>query len=291
MWGRDRLKKGKNMQTLKIQKRLLGAALAASLAVGMATSGVGQVVIGDFETGTDNWDADGTGGSPTPTSIAQSTTGVTLNNYSLAVTMPTGSFWGAATGNLGGSSGNNENLNGSAAYLALVNGVQYLSYDVTLDSAYLGGATWAQGNEVTVQLYDSSIGFSAFIQENWSAAGVYDSSGQAAQWGGVDGTRQVVWNLSAFKYADPNGATDGNPNGTALVPFEQTLAFYYNTYSYTINDIRIDLTEQGSNTGPMTFFYDDVQLTNVAPEPSTIAMLLAGGAMLIGLTVRRTSRS
>ncbi len=264
------------MQTTKIQKRLLGAALVAGLAVGLTTTS-SAVVIGNFETGVDGWGTDGGPGGAL-TYAQTSTMGVTLGSSALEFTVPQGGFWGASSGNLIGE-----------GWRPFLQTATQISYDITLDNASLNGAPggtpafngFAQDNEMYIQIYGNSGGINQFIQESWATAGVSDSSGQSAQWAGVDGSRHMVWDLTKFTY------TDGI---FGVIDVAQALQFY----GAQITDVKFGPTAQVGNgtatVGNAVMYIDNVALNGV-PEPSTIAMLLAGGALLVGSTIRRSRLS
>ncbi len=241
--------------------RLLGAAFVAGLFCGMTGTGLGPV-IGNFETGTlDGWGSDGGPGSPT---LSQSTTGATLGSFALQSATAQGGFWGPATGNLIG-----EGFGGA------LQGATTLSYDLTLNNSALNGGTagfngFAQDNELAITLFGNAGALNLFIQANWSAAGISDSSGQSAGWNGLDGTRHLVWDLTKFTAVDP---ADSQTETVA-----QILA-----HNPGITDAKIAFVEQTGNAtasvGPAVFYFDNVQLNGV-PEPTMAALVLLGGCLM-----------
>jgi hypothetical protein len=271
------------MQTLKIQKRLLGAALAAGLAIGLTSTASAQV-IGNFETAAlDGWGSDGGPGSP---AYAQTSAyGVTLGSSALASTIAQGGYWGPSTGNLYAEG------YGNALFASTT-----LQYDITFDNRSLAGDPggsvyydqWAQDNDMSISLYGGSGLLNLFLQANNMSGGpLYtDSSGHGGQWAGVDGTRTMTWNLNGFTTTDPNGIFGGTLTAMQIAQDYASIG--------KLSDVKFNFVEQmgvsATQVGPGTFYFDNVQLNGV-PEPATIAMLLAGGAMLVGVTVRRSRSS
>lgn len=221
------------------------------------------MTIGDFETSAlDGWGTDGGPGTPT---LAQSTIGVTSGSHSLASSYAgDGGFWGPTTGNLIGE-----------GFGSAISNATTLSYDLTLNSSNLNGgsgtfAGYAQANELALLAYGSNGAINLFIQRNWVAAGLSDSSSNSSTWSGVDGTRHIVWDLTKFTVTDPiSGATN--------MSWAQIIATYPG-----IVDAKICFVEQtgdGTNTpvGGPTFFFDNVQFsgTNLIVHHTTNTLAIA----------------
>jgi len=214
-------------------------------------------LVGNFEDATlDEWGTDGGPGTPT---LAQSTTGVTLGASSLASSAAQGAFWGPATGNL------------VPNYVSALETATTLSYDLTLNSASINGGSgsfngFAQDNALAITLFGNGGTTNIFSQEAFSAAGISDSSGENAEWNGVNGTRHLVWNLSDFTGTD------------SFTGFTGTIAQILAQDSGIV-DAKIAFVEQTGNSsgtvGPATFFFDDVQLSPV-PEPASLSLLSLG---------------
>src|SRR5688572_861617 len=166
--------------------------------------------------------------------------GVTQGRGSLRVDVPqAGGFWGFWTGNV---------------IDALKNGANRLSYDMTLTNIELNGGSYgggtddsfngfAQVNEIAVVIAAPAGGF---IQRNFLAGGATDSSGQAGQWNGQDGTRNITWDLTQF--------TSG---GMSIQDF---------IAANGATEARIWFPTQGGdsngNVGPMRFYFDNMVLSN-----------------------------
>jgi autotransporter-associated beta strand protein len=186
----------------------------------------------------DGWGSDGGPGSPTLSS--QSTFGVTLGSHALDSVNPQGGFWGPTTGNLIPS----ETANLKAATT--------LSFDLTLIGTQLNGGSpfsgFAQSNELAIILAGNNGAINLFIQVNFDSAGATDSLAQSGQWNGVDGTRQLTWNLTDFLATDP---TTGKVEDVAQILQNNP----------GITDAKIAFVQQtGEGSSPSHFYFDDVQL-------------------------------
>jgi len=235
----------------------------------------------------DSWGTDGGPGSPALSSPAKAF--ATLGSHVLEADNPQGSFWGPATFNLVGSS----------TYRTALQTATTLSLDLTLNNSDINGGApgfngFAQSNELAITLFaptgGPSGGLNFFIQENWGAAGISDSSGQSAGWNGVDGTRTLVWDLTKFTATDPNTRS------------AKTVGQFLATYP-DISDAKIAFVEQtGGGTatvGPAAFFFDNVKLIDASsnatvigdfepvPEPGSLVLL---GLAIPGLFVARRYR-
>jgi hypothetical protein len=244
--------------------------LTALMIGGLVCTGFGQV-IGNFETpALDNWDTDGTYG--TPPTLSQSAIGVTLGSYSLASKNAQGSYWGPATGNL-----ITEGLIGSLETAST------LSYSLTLDSVWLNGGSgsfngYAQNNAMAINLYGGTVPTSYNFQEAFSTgSGDTDSSGQNATWNGVDGTRTISWNLSSFTVGGLTVAQVIAANGGVSAFSSAYVTFVQQTGGAS------------APVGGATFYFDNVLLTQPVPEPTTIALTGLGIAGLLGIRRKRNS--
>ena len=251
--------------------RNIGVCLAASAMIGLGNIASAQTVIGNFETpALDGWGTNGGPGSPT---LTQGTVGVTLGSFSLDSTIAQGSFWGPSTGNLA-----------NATDISAMENSTQLSYDMTLDALYINGGSfsgYAQSNAMAIQLYSPTANaggvLNLFMQESFGA-GDTDSSGENAEWNGVDGTRHITWSLANFTATDPN-------TGTA-----KTVDQFLTAYGSQITSMQIDFVEQvgGGTAATSSFFFDDVALNgSPAPEPATMALLGLGAAALIRRRARK----
>jgi hypothetical protein len=139
---------------------------------------------------------------------------------------------------------------------------------------------------MSISLYGGSGLLNLFLQQNAGAALISDSSGQAGGWNGVNGTRTMTWNLNAFTTTDPNGFFPGTLTAAQIAQDYASIG--------KLSDIKVNFVQQEGTSsvdvGPGVFYWDNVRLNGV-PEPTTIAMLFAGGAMLVGITVRRSRSS
>ena len=168
--------------------------------------------------------------------------GVTEGHTSLRVEVDNGvgAFWGIRSGNV---------------VDALRNGATTLRYDMTLLNKELNGGSYggngddsfngyAQNNELAVVINTPTNGF---IQRSFSQANGTDSSGQNATWAGVDGTRQITWDLTTFTAS----------NGQNLQEF---------ITSNNATDARFWIVTQGADTnghvGPMRFYFDNIVLAS-----------------------------
>jgi hypothetical protein len=257
------MKKPKRMWALSTAILIAGALgpVSASMAALPA-------VIGNFETAAlDDW---GTAGGPGNPVLSQATIGVTLGQSSLRATNPQSGFWGPATGNL------------ITSYRDDLMNAQRLSLDLTLIGTELSGdgtpfSGFAQSNELAITLFGPGLGpggsdLNVFIQKQWAGlagAGVSDSLGLNAQWGGVDGTRTLVWDLTKFTANDPNTGTT------------KSVAQFLADYPGIVDSKIAFVAQAGGGTGTTTNFYFDNVVLNVIPEPASLGLLGASGLMLV----------
>jgi hypothetical protein len=251
----------------------LGAALCLCVTLGVASRGLADVVVGDFENGSlDGWQAPpGQGGNPTLTAVPGSTTtppSNTLGDGVLQVNIGSGAFWGANSVNLVGTPElRNAFINATA-----------VSFDLTILANQLNGGAaggfsgFAQSNEMAINANMANT----FAQHSFSTgAGDSDSLGHSAQWAGTDGTRTLTYKLSNFTLADPtSGATETYQQFVTAHP--------------EVTDVRFWFVTQfgGGNAGSTgNFYFDNVRLTGVSvPEPASLGVI---GLSACGLLFRR----
>ncbi|HMB95352.1 MAG TPA: PEP-CTERM sorting domain-containing protein [Tepidisphaeraceae bacterium] len=272
----------------------MNRAFAISLALVVCLSVVARyaqadVVLGDFETtALDAWGTDGGDASfdHNVPFYAQSTTGVTLNSHSLAVTQnvnPAGlndHFDGPATGNLVTQVGLNN----------LTNAVQ-LSYDETFLSTELfqtkdpndpnSPPTFAESRNLIWSIFGSggSLGTSTINlrgQHNPPQGQMTDSANTGnnrGTWGGVDHTSHVTWDLTTFTMTDPTDNT--------IKTFTQLMANHPDVNWNTIFQIPIQsgCSTNNDNDAFSTFFFDNVAIT--VPEPASIGLLALSSFAII----------
>src|ERR1051325_2072864 len=145
----------------------------------------------------------------------------------------------------------------------LRNGATVLSYDMTLLNKELNGGAYggngddsfngyAQNNELAISINTPSGGF---IQRSFSQANASDSLNTSATWSGVDGTRNINWDLTTFT----------SQSGQSLQEF---------ITANNATDARIWLVTQGKDdnghVGPMRFYFDNIQLVDPINGVTTI---------------------
>lgn len=257
------------------------AFLAFAMILGLTCSCFGNALIGDFEDSTlDGWGTDGGAGSPM---LSQSSAfGVTSGSSSLLSQNPHGSFWGPSTGNLA-----------AEGFTSALEQATAIQWDETMIGTEIGGGApfsgFFQSNEMYLQIYANVMAgsslpagvFNKFIQENWTQAGLMDTSGNNAQWSGSDGTRTISYDLTKFTVKDPSD------NVT------KTAGAFLAAHPDVTFDVKLGPTQQdGLGTadtggdGTSHVYFDNVQLITPAPEPASLA-LLSGGATVLLIRRRR----
>jgi hypothetical protein len=242
---------------MRVFQKTLALSAVMGCMLGLARVGTAQVVIGDFETAAlDGWQAVFGSGAI----LAQSSLYHSRGNFSLKATG--NGYWGVGTPNML-----------PAHRSDLIHSTQ-LSMDVWMNNADLNGGTagftgFAQQDAMAITLYDSSSN-NLFIQVQRQTGILSDSSGQAGTWGGVDGMRHIVWDLTKFTATDPLGG------GTKTVA--QLLTDHPTLYTSSV----IGIAQQiGGGTGTGSMYYDNVQLNAPVPEPASLSVLALGAIALI----------
>jgi len=262
------------MRSIQNFGRLLGAAMVMGLVLCLTGTGLGEVVIGDFENGSlDGWQpAPGQTDNATLSSVLGSTTTPPSNTRGdsvLKVTVNSGGFWGPISGNLVST----PDLRNAFIHATSI------SYDLTLIGSELSGSAtfngFAQSNEMTI---NSNVN-GTFSQHPFTAsAGDTDSLGLGAQWGGMDDTRTLTYNLANFTVTDPTTK--------AMESYQQYVASHPE-----LTDVRFwFVTQFGNGNAASTgnFYFDNVVLNGVSiPEPAPIGVLGLSASLL--LLRRRTS--
>ena len=256
-------------------RRFAVASFAFAVVFVLSRAGLANVVIGDFETpALDGWGTDGGPGMPT---LSQSNAfGVTSGNFSLLSQNPHGSFWGPSTGNLV-----------SEGFTSALEQATAIQWDETMIGNEIGGGApfsgFFQSNEMYVQVFANAQpgtslpgGVNAFIQKNWTAAGLSDSMNLMAQWNGQDGTRTLSYDLTKFTLKDPSDNTT------------KTFGAFLADHPDVTFDVKLGPTQQdglGMNDtggdGTSHVYFDNVQLVTPTPEPASAAVLGLSSMMLL----------
>jgi hypothetical protein len=246
----------------------------------------------------DGWGTDGF--INPPITQAPSAIGVTVGTSSLQSTNNQGSFWGTSTGNL--IAGTGQGPGGTPlTRLPQLQQATRISFDLTLLSAQINGGSgnftgFAQANELVFQLFSNAVptlpsGINIFSQRNFTTGNATDTLSQNATWSGVDGTRTITFDLTAFTGVDP---TDGVTKSIAAILLAHP----------DIQDAKFGFVQQtggGTPVGPASFFYDNVRLLgaggvtlatigNFEPIPEPTSLILASLAIPVYAAVRRRRR-
>jgi hypothetical protein len=255
--------------------------VAGATVLSLAPSAPAQVAL-------DGWGTDGFIAPPIILS-AETTLGITVGTQSLRSVANQGSFWGSSTGNL--IAGTGQGPGGTTlSRLAQLQQATRISFDLTLLSAQINGGSgnfsgFAQANELAFQVFSGPVpslptGINIFSQRNFTTGNGTDTLNQNATWSGVDGTRTITFDLTAFTGVDP---TDGQTKTIAAILLAHP----------DIQDAKFGFVQQtggGSPVGPSSFFYDNVRLLgtggvtlatigNFEPIPEPTSLLLASLAV------------
>ncbi len=192
------------------------------------------------------------------------------------------------------------------------------NYNPSLDQPWIGDDGSSSGTPASTQTYGWASGVgnpagSVQIQWNWNEGAsaekeafnidMYGSGVNIGPGGAVlsfdymvaSGSPLGLYNDGGYfqVFTKNNGYTwdGGNVNSSLTsAATEGTWQHVDISLPFTTNVRAIEFQIYGGRNlvGTTTMYVDNLQLV---PEPSTIAMLLAGGALLVGLTVRRTRLS
>jgi hypothetical protein len=155
------------------------------------------------------------------------------------------------------------------------------------------------------------LGWTTVAASYGSAFGVYPSAGLIAphsgdhyagfgSWGGIDDTiLQSLATIPGESYTftfwlaqDSTGNVNdftASWNGTPILALQNADVFGWTEYTFTETATSSSTTIQfsgGDSGGPGYYDLDDVSVTAAVPEPSTIAILLASAAGLLGYVWR-----
>jgi hypothetical protein len=193
--------------------------------------------------------ADIAGNAPDTILSVATAVGATQGYGALRVDVPQGTnaFWG---------------FNSPNVVDLLKAGATSLSYDLTLRNIELNGGSFgdppddsfngfAQNNELAVVINAPTGGF---IQRNFTSGNAIDSMNTSATWSGIDGTRTITWDLTAF--------TSG---GMSLQDF---------ITANSATEARFWFVTQGDDTngetGPMRFYFDNITVNGPGAAATVI---------------------